>query len=384
MLKKFTVKGYRNFIEEVTLDFGCVGGYQFNQECIYNGIISKMIVYGKSAVGKTNFGRAISDITTNFDMIRYGNILDRTYVNADSKEKYASFSYTFQFESDELIYEYTKYSANKIRDEKLYLNGEKVFWCDFELDEYDFENLHLVGAETAIVEQYIASQKLEEADDEIEHSLTFMRWVINNVALTQDNVLLKLNDYVKRMSFISTGKNAYILGVKAIYERFCEYLDNERKLDDFEEFLNVMGIKCELTMKKLPDGQRELYFQYSKTLVPFFENASSGTLSLVSLYRRIVNAKTSSLLFMDEFDAFYHYEMSDKVVRFMKKKYPQCQIIMTSHNTNLISNRLMRPDCLFILSEYGLTPLNKATERELREGHNLEKMYISGEFEKYE
>ena len=38
-----------------------------------------------------------------------------------------------------------------------------------------------------------------------------------------------------------------------------------------------------------------------------------------------------------------------------------------------------------ILSETGkLTALCDATKRELREGHNLEKMYISGEFDKYE
>ena len=83
--------------------------------------------------------------------------------------------------------------------------------------------------------------------------------------------------------------------------------------------------------------------------------------------------------------AFYHYEMAQNVIQFLKKKYPRCQIIMTSHNTNLMTNRLMRPDCLFILSSSGtLTSLCNATQRELREGHNLEKMYISGEFEKYE
>ena len=50
-----------------------------------------------------------------------------------------------------------------------------------------------------------------------------------------------------------------------------------------------------------------------------------------------------------------------------------------------MTNRLLRPDCLFIISQDGrLTSLNNATERELREGHNLEKLYISGEFEDYE
>ena len=93
----------------------------------------------------------------------------------------------------------------------------------------------------------------------------------------------------------------------------------------------------------------------------------------------------ASIVYLDEFDAFYHYEMAENLVKFFKKKFPRSQIIMTSHNTNLMNNRLMRPDCLFILSGEGtLTALCDATERELREGHNLEKMYISGEFERYE
>ena len=128
-----------------------------------------------------------------------------------------------------------------------------------------------------------------------------------------------------------------------------------------------------------------MYFAHNK-LISFFENASSGTLALVNLYRRLIaRAWDASFIYLDEFDAFYHYEMADQVIRFFKRRYPKCQMIMTSHNTNLMTNRLMRPDCLFILSREGnLTALCNATQRELREGHNLEKMYISGEFEKYE
>ena len=105
---------------------------------------------------------------------------------------------------------------------------------------------------------------------------------------------------------------------------------------------------------------------------------------------QFIEATHSPILFASAkdvwlFDAFYHYEMAENVIRFFKKKYPRCQIIMTSHNTNLMTNRLMRPDCMFILSRKGtLTALCNATTRELREGHNLEKMYISVEFEKYE
>ena len=149
-----------------------------------------------------------------------------------------------------------------------------------------------------------------------------------------------------------------------------------------------MGISCKLVLLELPDGTPNLYFDHKKP-VAFLENASSGTIALMTLYQlfliNLESARDASLFFIDEFDAFYHYEMSFRVIEFFKKYYPDCQIIFTSHNTNLMTNELLRPDCLFILSEQNtLTALCDATGRELREGHNLEKMYISGEFEKYE
>ena len=182
-----------------------------------------------------------------------------------------------------------------------------------------------------------------------------------------------------------TAGNTMLRTSRRMNDAFFELLEDSDRLKDLEDFLNEMGIECKLILQKLPDGQRELYFKHEK-LVPFYETASSGTLALVDLYRRLIPKNWEpSFIYLDEFDAFYHYEMSEKVINFFKRRYPKCQIIMTSHNTNLMTNRLMRPDCFFILSRAGtLTALSNATKRELREGHNLEKMYISGEFDKYE
>ena len=166
---------------------------------------------------------------------------------------------------------------------------------------------------------------------------------------------------------------------------FTDYLEKKDNLLDFEDFLNIMGIECKLRTIKTIEGHYELYFD-CKNPIPFFENASSGTLSLVNFYRRYVATnKKPSFIYMDEFDAFYHYEMAERLVEYFKVKYENCQVILTTHNTNLMNNHLMRPDCLYILSRSGkLTALCNATERELREGHNLEKLYIGGEFERYE
>lgn len=384
MLKRFAVKNYKNFKDEIMMDLGNVAGYQFSTDCIAEDIITKMLIYGRNATGKTNLGKALMDIrSTMFSGPRY--VGNEAFLNADSEQDTAEFSYTFVVDKTELVYRYTRFSNQELRDEELIIDGISIFRCDFVNDEYTFDNLKYVEAETANVERYL---QVLEGEDEIEESsepkLPFLRWLIGNVALKSDSILIYLANYVRRMAMITVG-NDMPYRMRRMGGAFFESLENEERLKDLEDFLNAMGIECRLVLKKLPDGQSELYFLHEK-LVPFYSNASSGTLALVDLYRRLIpKAWDASLVYLDEFDAFYHYEMAENVIKFFKKKYPYCQIIMTSHNTNLMTNRLMRPDCMFVLSRRGtLTALCNATTRELREGHNLEKMYISGEFEKYE
>ncbi|MEI3237680.1 MAG: ATP-binding protein [Lachnospira sp.] len=383
MLKKFTLKNYKNFKDEITIDFENIAGYQFNTDCLSEGIIGKILIYGRNATGKTNLGKALLDIgLTMFGGTRYAG--NGILLNADSIEDAAVFQYEFRFGDVDLGYKYSRLSNQELRDEELFIDGKSIFKCNFSSQKYNFDHLNYIDAETANIDRYLQSLEVGEDDEISEPKLPFLRWLISNVALKNDSALIQLANYVRRMMMITVGNGMrYRFG--RMNEGFYESLENPERLKDFEDFLNAMGIECKLILKKLPDGQRELYFAHEQ-LVPFYENASSGTLALAELYRRLIpKVWDASLIYLDEFDAFYHYEMAENVIRFFKHKYPKCQMIMTSHNTNLMTNRIMRPDCLFILSRKGtLTALCNATERELREGHNLEKMYISGEFEKYE
>ena len=385
MLKRFAVRNYKNFKDEIEINFGSVGGYQFSKDCISDGAITKMLVYGRNATGKTNLGKAIMDIASTM-LTRAGFVENGVFLNADSADDCAGFSYTFDISGVELIYRYTHFSNMELRDEELIIDGASIFKCDFSNKKYCFDNLKYVDAETANVDIYLQALTGDEKTEEnIESKLPFLRWLISNVALKSDSVLMRLSNYVRRMTMITVGNVMPYRIIRRTSSLFYESLEDPNRLKDLEDFLNAMGIECRLVLKKLPDGQRELYFAHEK-LVPFYDNASSGTLALVDLYRKLIfPAGDPSFIYLDEFDAFYHYEMAENVVKFFKKKYPRCQMIMTSQNTNLMTNRLMRPDCMFILSRKGtLTALCNATTRELREGHNLEKMYISGEFEKYE
>ena len=383
MLKKFTLKNFKNFKDEISIDFENTAGYQFSTDCITDGTISKMLIYGRNATGKTNLGKALIDIcTTMFGGRRYAD--SGMFLNADSIDEAAAFSYEFRFENRELVYRYARFSNQELRDEELIIDRKTIFSCDFENNKFDFENLKYINAETANIDRYLQSVDIGGEEVLEEPKLPFLRWLISNVALSNDSILIKLANYARRMLMITAG-SVMLRFPRSMNDTFYELIEDPNRLKDLEDFLNEMGIECKLVLQKLPDGQRELYFKH-KRLVPFYETASSGTLALVDLYRRLIPRNWApSFIYLDEFDAFYHYEMAENVINFFKKRYPKCQIIMTSHNTNLMTNRLMRPDCLFVLSSAGtLTAFCNATERELREGHNLEKMYISGEFDKYE
>jgi hypothetical protein len=46
-----------------------------------------------------------------------------------------------------------------------------------------------------------------------------------------------------------------------------------------------------------------------------------------------------------------------------------------------MSNDLLRPDCNFIINHNMIKPLNACTDKELRWGNNIEKMYRGNAFE---
>lgn len=384
MLKRFEVENYRSFNNTLVVDFSRVGGYQFNLDCITNGLLGKAILYGRNATGKTNLGAAFGDISY---VVKGRHVINRDTVpllNVNSSKEAARFHYEFVFGCDSVIYEYRKNRSDDLLYEKVEINNNTIFEFDFKNYRFEKLNLQLICADSLQIEKYLDSLNPQIAGIEFDgesKTLPFLRYILNNAALPGESSLRKMEEYVSRMR-MSRVQESPIFRNSSF---FSEYLDRDDNLQKFESFLNKMGICCKLQIVKELDENKLLCFDMGKP-VPFYRTASSGTLALANFYAKyIASIVEPSFFFLDEFDAFYHYEMSENLVRYLKEAFPRAQILLTTHNTNLMTNYLMRPDCLLILSQDGrLTPLCDATERELREGHNLEKLYIAGEFEDYE
>jgi len=364
MLKKFEVSGYRNFKDNFVLDFSDVRDYQFNKHCIKNNLLNNIIIYGKNAVGKTNFGRAIFDIKSNFqrELVPFERD-DESYLNADTESGYAQFDYIFTIDNIDVTYVYRKERESKLLYEKLSLGEEIVFEFDHENKIKMVDNLGKINAETL---------NWEFVDNEI----SVISYIVNNTQLSSFEILGKLYRFIKGMQLIR-GSNSRLSF--AVCSRTVSYILENNMVDQFQQFLNKFGVDEELIEISIGTGEKILCFKHKKP-IPFIENCSSGTISLVQLFNWIMKISDLTFLYMDEFDAFYHYELSEKVIQ-MFGEIDNCQTIATSHNTNLLSNKIMRPDCFFIMTKEKLSSIVNATNRELREGHNLEKLYMSGEFE---
>ena len=364
-LKKFEVKNFKNFKREFTFDLSDVRDYTFNRDCVTNDVIKTGIIYGKNSIGKTNFGLAIFDITYHLvDKMRMQDS-NNLYTNADSRFKQAKFNYHFDIDGKNVEYKYGKTNYFTLTTEELIIDGESLFSYDFEKNVGQLDKLKSIPE---LADLTLAFR---------EKTMSIVRFIANNSNLDNSHPIKKIVDFVGRMLWFRNVDNLNkFMGFAANTEFIFDYVCNNDYIDDLNKFLKDNGVNEVLEYKTTPDKRKVIYFKH-KTLLPF-SVASSGTKALITFYYWYKHFSQASFVFIDEFDAFYHFELAEKVVKLATAA--DIQVFFTSHNTNLLSNRIMRPDCYFILTKDKLTSFANATKRELREGHNLEKLFISGEF----
>lgn len=366
MLKKFSVENFKGFKDKITLDIGTPSNYSFNSEIIENGCITKGIIYGINSCGKSNLGLAIFDIITH--LTEKQKLLGSYdfYLNMSGRKSFAEFEYTFVFDGHEGVYKYSKMDVNSLKSESLSIDGKEVIFFDF-LTRDGFTLLE--GSDTL------------NASIRNESPISRVKYVNSNSILSdnvQNQVFKKFIDFVERMllfySLDSRGYEGFMNGSESI----AEGIVNSGKVKDFQEFLKENDIDYELYGCEV-DGRKAIYCHFDNKDADFFKIASTGTRSLALFYYWYIRMEKASFVFIDEFDAFYHYELSESVQKRLRR-ITGVQVFTTTHNTDLMSNDLLRPDCYFLLENNSIKAISELTEKELRQAHNLQKMYKAGAF----
>lgn len=365
MLKNFKVRNFKGFKEELEFDLSGPNNYEFGIDAVKDGIINKAMIYGKNACGKSNLGLAIFDIVLHLtDKEKLFNKYP-IYLNMDSNEEYASFEYTFFFSGKDVIYKYTKTDIQNLSTEELIIDGNTVV-------KYDF-----LKNEGGSVLDGTQNLRMESPDGK----LSKLKFIKNNAILSDDEtnkVFYQLMEFVDNMLLFyclhERGYQGLVLGVDNIEDVIVK----SGKLKEFEKFLHKAGIKESLTSIDV-NGLKQIHFNYKKGSIALQQAASAGTLALELFYYWYLKISEASLVYIDEFDAFYHHELAELIVRMLIEKH-DTQVILTTQNTDLMSNDILRPDCYFKLADNSIHSLANLTSKELRRAHNIQKMYKAGAF----
>lgn len=371
MLQKFEVSGFRGFEKNFTLDLSQKRNYEFNDEAIDNGVVKTSVIYGKNGAGKSNLTHAIFDLISQLsEESKLPSFFARNYLNAKNKKGIAAFKYHFKFGNDYVTYFYDKTTARNILREGLDINGVNYVYLDRENDK--LAKISIPGTENL-------NKDFSGADDNV----SVISYINNNSIFPDGEItsaFKKFIFYVKGMLFFrSLLEGNSFIGVESSGKGICQDILEHDNIQDFENFLNSNGVECKLKEIETPNG-RSIGFDFDDVVIPFTEIASTGTKSLGLFFFWMQRMDQVSLICIDEFDAFYHHELSQSLVNILRDM--KAQVILTTHNTSIMSNDILRPDCYFVMDKESVSPLNDLTDKEIRVAHNLEKIYKAGGFNK--
>lgn len=369
MLKRFAVENYRGFRDHVEMDLSKVRNYTFHSEYVRDGLVNKCMIVGRNGCGKTNFGLALFDIVSVLTDFQTETKQKDAFgfLNGDSDIPYATFTYVFRHGSDDIGYEYRKTAPDVIVYERMTVNGAQVFVRDGQ--QADYSGLGEYGA---------GDLRVDIGDG----ALSVLRFVANSTSQPAGSPISAVMDFVKGMLYVrSTQEGNRYIGITRGSEALQDYIVGNGLTEDFRRTLREMAdLDVDLGVTDAPGTPRRLVMRTRNKMLDFDGSASSGTRLLMLHYYWMRHLADVTFLYLDEFDAYYHFELAENVMRRLSDDLG-FQCVFTSHNTTLVSNRILRPDCYMVLDSRGITSLPDLTDREIREGHNLEKLLRGGEFD---
>ncbi len=364
MLVKFAVTNFRGFVDRIEWDLSHPSGYDFNRSAIKDGIIKNGILYGPNGSGKTNFSLAMFDIVNHLSSKYKKEGYYNNFVYAGKKTEVVKFEYWFRFDSDTLKYVYTKNANGVLMTESMMVNGKMLF---------DRKNGLMTIDRTA----FPMEEATEKSLGTNANNVSIVNFLLTSYPMGESHCLIKLNKFVNSMLWFRSLDIREFIGLDMDKTVIDDFIITNDLVLDFSNFIHkVSGQRFEF--EKHNRGEKLLCCKIGGAKIPFSMIASTGTISLEVLYYWLKRMGEASFVFIDEFDAFYHYELSMEVCKFLFNL--ECQSYTSTHNTHLMTNDLLRPDCYFILDKGKILPLSQCTDKELREAHNIEKIYKGGGF----
>lgn len=416
MIIKFTVRNFKTFKEEATLNF-IASNYDKNvleKENVvsidkYNlRLLKSAVVYGANASGKTKLFDALAfmryfTIKSSKDSQVGENInVDPFRLNTESLEDSSEFELVFLHKDN--IYRYG-FEANKdkIIAEWLYYKPKTKEIEIFYRDEQSFEIINskyfkkgaMIAKENLVRENALFLSVAAQFNDDF--AINVINWFTN---LKTISGLEEKNYQSFTINQLTNGKKDNIIDFIQnadfnIEDILIESINSEKDIpsdmpDKLKELISSDIKKGRKIISDITTNHKvydeDLNVQNS-TNFSMVDDESNGTQKFFFISGPILYAlENGYTLFVDELDSRLHPNLVCKIMSlFNSTKYnpKNAQLVFNTHNTNLLSSNLLRRDQIWFTNKdrYGAATLySLANIKNVRKTESFEDNYIQGKY----
>ncbi|MBQ0042087.1 MAG: AAA family ATPase [Lachnospiraceae bacterium] len=369
MLTKMYLTNFLSFAERTEFDF-TASKYSILRACnVYEDEFLKgAMLIGPNASGKSNALKGISFVVK---MIKGEGMKISGYRCFFSKNPITTVEYEFVFNQKKVVYVIEYNVQTNTISEELKIDGILFLRRNGNTGELR------IGQTVTI-------------DEQLDGETLFLRTAsFNTGRFPQEPTLRKLMDYIQN-SYVVDGYNLGATYGKTITKYAEEFgVDKINKvLEDFKyDFVMEYGSESEGAGLKITIGsdQKAVFLKRRNFPIPnIIVNESQGNQVFADLLPNIIRViENAGMLIIDEFGNSLHNRLAEKIIRFFMDNAAGSQIFITSHHTNLISNSVLRPDQVNLVTFEAMkgSAVKRISQFKPREAQNLEKMYLSGMFE---
>lgn len=369
MLTKMYLTNFMSFLDRTEFDFMSSKYTILNKTNIYdNTILKGGLFIGPNASGKSNALKGIAFLINLIkgDGASFGHSRCRF-----SKQPFVTLEYEFVFFNKRVVYKIESNVKTKSISEEILIDNILVLKRDGNRGELR------IGDSVSI-------------DDNLDNETLFLRTAsFNTGRFPQEPVLRELMNYLQNSYYID-GYNRGASWGKTITKYAEEYgIDKLNKyLQDFNyDFFLEYGSTSTGKGATISLGTSEKVVFFKRKTFPFpsiFYDESQGNQVFADMLPNLINIlENPGMLIFDEFGNGLHNKLAEQIVKFFMKNANNSQLFITSHDTNLISNSVFRPDQIYLVTFDGSngSKVTRISKFKPREAQNLEKMYLGGMFE---
>lgn len=367
MLKSYEVTNFKSFKNCTKFDLEQTNYKMLSETNQFNNILKGLMFVGANASGKSNSIIAIKFL---LDCLFGKNEMNiDAYVCMFSDNPIMKLKYTFEIEAEEIIYEIKYQRVDRTMREELKVDGEIY-----------------LSRDGSVAQVYFTETKLYT---DVPKESLFLRDIYFNTKFRGQNVLQKWFEFLSHSVYVDLySREAIQYGNKNLSLKSYIEENGEKEINHFfDEYNFEQNIeydeKASGNFVTVESAEKMIFFKRRGIDEPIpFEWESLGNRTLLQLLPAFFYCiKEGGMLLLDEFSSGFHNELEELLIRYFMKKAESSQLIFVTHSTNLLSNRIMRPDQIYSVNfnENGSAIKRFSTEKP-REAQNIEKMYRSGVF----